>query len=177
MTKSNTGNTIDLKMVYGNRHREVPNPKASKRTAGAMNKHEWVMFVKFEDKNIKASTLIEKIRFGLHESFGKDHRDIKPSPDGKFEMKYTGWGIFDIPITIYWKHGTGMNPRESNYEHCLCFDGAGEWKTTTISLPKTNAQNLGIKIPAATQPQKKQAAPVAKTKTTAKEISSKEEAK
>ena len=52
------------------------------------------MFVKFEDSNFDANMLIEKVRFGLHPTFGMEYRDIHTSPNRSFEMKYIGWGTF-----------------------------------------------------------------------------------
>ena len=66
------------------------------------------MFVKFARRDFKASKLIKEVRFGLHETFRIPHKDIKPDNDGKFEMTYTGWGTFSIPITIYFRKGLGM---------------------------------------------------------------------
>ena len=52
--------------------------------------------------------LIEKVRFGLHESFGMDHIDVKSNAEGKFEFACNGFGTFEIPMTIYFKRETGM---------------------------------------------------------------------
>ena len=61
------------------------------------------MFVKFSNKKVSANRLIEKVRFGLHPTFGMDYMDVKANPSGKFEMAFTGWGTFDIPTTVYFK--------------------------------------------------------------------------
>ena len=47
--------------------------------------------------------MIEKVRFGLHETFGMEYMDVKANPSGKFEMAFTGWGTFEIPVTIHFK--------------------------------------------------------------------------
>ena len=75
-----------------------------------MNNHRWTAFVKFDDPQVNqfATKLIEKVRFGLHESFGMDHIDVKSNPDGKFEFACNGFGTFDIPMTIYFRRETGM---------------------------------------------------------------------
>ena len=78
----------------------------------AGNKHEWTMFVKFFNKKIKANTLIEKVRFGLHPSFGVDYMDQKAGPSGLFEMTFTGWGTFNIPVTIYFKRALNLPPEQ-----------------------------------------------------------------
>lgn len=70
------------------------------------------MFVKFANKDINANRLIEKVRFGLHETFGMDYMDVKANHDGKFEMSFTGWGTFDIPITIHFKRDLCLQPEQ-----------------------------------------------------------------
>ena len=130
----------DLKLVFGNRHREIANPKGS-------NKHEWSIFVKFQDKKINPGELIEKVRFGLHPTFGAPHMDVKaPDHKGNYEMTFVGWGTFTIPITIDFKRATGLNPRKLELEHYLSFDGVGKWKTIAITINKVQARKLGIQI-------------------------------
>jgi len=68
-----------------------------------VNKHQWTMFVTFVDKSIAASNLIEKVRYSLHPTFGADYLDKKADQTGRFEMTFTGWGTFTIPITIFFK--------------------------------------------------------------------------
>ena len=36
--------------------------------------------------------LIEKVKFGLHESFKVDHRIVKAAVGQKLEITYKGWG-------------------------------------------------------------------------------------
>lgn len=48
---------VDLDIVYGNRHRN--------RSGNDGNTHECTMFVMFTQLGLKASELIEKVRFGL----------------------------------------------------------------------------------------------------------------
>ena len=61
------------------------------------------MFVKCADKKDgDAVRYIKKVRYGLHETFGAEYMEIMGSNDNnKFEMSMTGWGTFEIPITMY----------------------------------------------------------------------------
>ena len=61
-------------------------------------------------------------------------------------MTFRGWGTFSIPVTIHFRRATGLNPRTMELEHMLCFDGNGKWKTIAITLPKSHAKKLGIKV-------------------------------
>ena len=58
------------------------------------------MFVKIHDPKgnvIDGSKLIEKVRYGLHPSFGVDYQDIKAGAAPNFEMSFAGWGTFEVP--------------------------------------------------------------------------------
>ena len=63
------------------------------------------------DKNLenKLHLIIDKVRFGLHPTFGVDYREIKSSIGQKFEICYNGWGVFEVPISIYWNKKIGLN--------------------------------------------------------------------
>ena len=126
--------------MFGNRHREIKNPKGG-------NKHEWTIFVKFQDKKINPAELIEKVRFGLHPTFGAEYMDIK-APDHKdsYEWSCVGWGTFGIPITIHFRRAVGLNPRTLELDHNLSFDGPGKWKTISMNIKKSQAKKLGILI-------------------------------
>lgn len=53
-----------------------------------------------------AGKYIEKVRYGLHPSFGMDYMDVKAQASNpNFEMTFTGFGEFSIPITVYLKRG------------------------------------------------------------------------
>ena len=106
------------------------------------------MFLKCADKKGPAATsLIEKVRFGLHPSFGVDHVDIKTTNENdEYAMTFKGWGSFEIPTTIYFRRTTGLNPRNMEFTHMLHLDGAGKWKTVSVFIPKANAKKLGFKV-------------------------------
>ena len=105
--QKNDGNSVELKIVYGNRHKLLAESKSKKFD----NKHEWTMFVKFQDANIPASSLIAKVRYGLDPSFGVDHMEIKSTTDNEYVMKFNGFAIFGIPITIFFRRETQLKER------------------------------------------------------------------
>ena len=100
-----------LRITFGNRHEMVQNNKKGK----VVNNHRWTAFVKFADPNVNkfGMRIIEKVRFGLHESFGVEQMDVKANADSKFEIAFNGYGTFVVPMTIFFKRETGLNhPRK-----------------------------------------------------------------
>ena len=94
-----------VELVYGNRYQTVA-PKSPKSNKGlaAFNTNKWTAFVKFANKKIAPTNMIEKVRFGLHPSFGVDYMDKKaPEENGCYEVTFTGFGTFEVPITITFK--------------------------------------------------------------------------
>ena len=104
------------------------------------------MFVKIGNKNVNANSLIEKVRFGLHPTFGMDYMDVKAGPTQKFEMGFIGWGTFEIPTTIHFKRELCLEPENRRLElsHMLSFEGNGKWRSVILSVKKTVAIKLGI---------------------------------
>jgi len=88
------------------------------------------VFVKANDKNVHLSKIIDKVRFGLHETFGAEYIDARADATGKFEKSFTGWGTFDVPTTIFFKRETGLPIAERKLElnHHLSFEGNGKWR-------------------------------------------------
>jgi len=68
------------------------------------------MFVKMANKNLDPNRIIEKVRFGLHPTFGAEYMDVRAGPSQKFEMSMTGWGTFDIPVTIHFRRDLCLQP-------------------------------------------------------------------
>ena len=72
------------------------------------------MFVSLGIQKLQGKMLIEKVRYGLNASFGKEFVEIQVPKAPKvnnnlfFEMSYNGWGVFNIPVTITFKKELGM---------------------------------------------------------------------
>ena len=107
--KKEETDSIELKLLYGNRHQLIANPKTvTKDKTKLKNENEWTMYVKFADKSIQANLLIEKVRYHLHEDFGAKYQDAKAVSDSTFEITHRGWGVFTIPIVVYFRRETGL---------------------------------------------------------------------
>ena len=65
-------------------------------TANTNHTHRWKIYLK--TVNSHTNTLIDKVEFKLHESFLNPKRILKSPP---FEVEETGWGEFEIQITVY----------------------------------------------------------------------------
>ena len=117
----------NLKLTYGNRH-EIIAPKGVGRTAN--NDHKWTMFIGFANKKIDATKLISKVRFGMDARYSISYVDIKvPKENGCFEISFTGWDTWTVPITITFKGEVGRESEQRTLElsHKLCFEGEGKW--------------------------------------------------
>jgi transcription initiation factor IIF auxiliary subunit len=120
---------IKLKLIYGNLHKLVANPRKSKNSPAEENKHKWTMFVKTLD--FDCSKIIRKVTYGLHPSFGAPQVEVKTSP---FELTKIGWGTFDIPIKIEFCSWLKLKPVELN--HYLSFNNHRESNVHIIKLTK-----------------------------------------
>ena len=84
--------------------------------------------------------MIEKVRIGLHESFGMNYIDVKAQCGKQFEFGCTGWGFFEMPFNITVKRQLGLKPLVIN--HTLCLDGNGKWKTVNIQMNKEKVEKV-----------------------------------
>ena len=110
----------------GNKHEEVKNPKAANSDKTLKNKHRWTMFCQYKDSKALTYKFIDKVVYELHPTFRDPIKTVKAKPGECFEYQATGWGWFDIPITIHWKAGLVEGDR-TDINHTLCFDGDGKW--------------------------------------------------
>ena len=84
---------------------------------------------------LRCSAFISKVKWELHESFRVPIR-TKEAVDGEnFECGSTGWGYFDIPITIYFTKETGLAPL--SVYHSLSFDNGGEWQDFEFDISES----------------------------------------
>jgi len=61
---------------------------------------------------------------------------VKATEKKKFELSTTGWGTFDLPITIHWSKASGLSDLPQTIDHHLSFNGEGKWKTITLKIGK-----------------------------------------
>ena len=144
------GDWAGIDLIFGNRHETVAPKK--KTGIAALNTHKWTAFIKFADKKIGAGKVIEKVRFGLHPSFGVDHFEVKKvSDNGCFECTFTGFAPFEVPITITFRRGLGFEPtkRVMTLNHVLSFEGKGAWKRISLPIKKADAKKAGIPVKSA----------------------------
>ena len=81
-------------------------------------------------------SLVEKVRFYLHPTFGCEFREEKSTyGSDQYKIKYLGWGVFNIPIKIYWREATGIK-EVTTVDHYLSFDGDGKWRDIKIRFQK-----------------------------------------
>ena len=88
-------------------------------------KFRWTAFVRAT--NIEE--YVEMVEFKLHHTFKQPIRQIKEAP---FETTNTGWGWFELPITINFKKETGIQPVTVN--HKLEFANGGEARSIKVLL-------------------------------------------
>jgi transcription initiation factor IIF auxiliary subunit len=69
------------------------------------NRWEWTVFVKGDAETISKISCVE---YELHETFPDRLRRVcerGSGPDHAFPLTASGWGTFDIPVTIYYADG------------------------------------------------------------------------
>ena len=71
------------------------------------------------------------IQFKLHSSFHNPLITISNSP---FKVSRIGWGIFEIPIKIFWKKFLNCPPTELT--HTLSFEGEGKYSEIIVKFDK-----------------------------------------
>mmetsp|Transcript_5862 Transcript_5862/g.20437 ORF Transcript_5862/g.20437 Transcript_5862/m.20437 type:complete len:121 (-) Transcript_5862:2958-3320(-) len=78
------------------------------KKAADYHSHKWTVYVRGAD-NEDLSIYIDKVVFSLHPSFHNHVREVTQVP---FELSETGWGEFEITITIHWRSDSGAKPTE-----------------------------------------------------------------
>eukprot|EP00347_Sterkiella_histriomuscorum_P016628 403352460 len=135
------GNQIRIKFIYGNDHKPVQNPK--KVGQDNYNANEWTTFVRLVpnqglNSNDSIKRYIQKVRFGLHPTFGVTEIDVKSAP---FQMTRIGWGVFNIPIEIFFRRDTGKK-ETIKLDHYLSFQGQGSSRIFTIAFDKEKLDQI-----------------------------------
>ena len=134
-------NLVEIYFTVGNLHQEVKNPKQAKSDPNLKNTHKWTVFCQYRDAKDMSSKFIDKVVFELHPTFKNPIKTIKASDGKRFEYTTTGWGFFDIPISIYWKDGL-VEGNRTDIQHTLCFEGDGKWQTITFKVDKNRLKKI-----------------------------------
>ena len=109
-----------LKFQFGNSHHQSTD-KNNKSV------HTWTVFFKLPNDEIQK--YVEKVEFVLHPSYFKPNEIVvKEAP---FSVTREGWGVFNVPIKIFWKKWLQQEP--TILQHYLSFFGFGETKTYSLS--------------------------------------------
>jgi len=74
----------------------------------AESTHKWTTYVRSAN-NEDLGVLIKRVVFQLHPSFERPTRTVEAAP---FELSESGWGEFEIGITIYFHPDVGEKPME-----------------------------------------------------------------
>ena len=61
-----------------------------------------------------------------------DKQKVAAARPDEISISYKGWGWFTMPITITFRPELGIEPIV--VDHDLHFDGAGSWKTISITI-------------------------------------------
>ena len=102
-----------LEFTIGNTHEIKKDPKPDS-SGEYLNRHLWTAFVRLAPKHknvVKFSKIVESVHFKLHSSFRKDSHTFKvKTGQESVKLTYSGWGTFDMPITITFKKELGIPP-------------------------------------------------------------------
>ena len=82
---------------------------------------------------------IEKIEFKLHPTFKNNLITIKNPP---YSLARIGWGVFLIPIKIYWKEYLKLEPTELSHFLCFSQDVKSDVKLIKIDKKIVEENNL-----------------------------------
>jgi len=93
----------------GNMHKQVDE-----------HNHEWKVYVRGD------VTLIDRVCFKLHPTFQPSTITVNCDP---FEVDRVGWGVFTVPITIYFKNG-----KEKQFDHNLDFASDNICQTYSFNI-------------------------------------------
>lgn len=135
---------MEIEFEIGNTHVE---PEKGKNT------HKWSCYIKATDPAIQKhfSKIVTKAKFELHETYRNPVRVVESKPGKVLALDSSGWGFFDIPVTITFAKATGkIDP--FSYTWPLSFSGTGKSKKFKLTFDSTKIKPL-------MEPPKKAAAP------------------
>jgi NAD-dependent SIR2 family protein deacetylase len=105
---------VPVTLEVGNTHEAVPMDKG--------NAHRWTMFVKLPEGRDDASDLaelVDHVTYDLHPTFSPAQVRVTQAP---FSVTRTGWGTFNVGVTVQWKKQVGRAPLQCT--HSLSFGTA-----------------------------------------------------
>merc|ERR1711871_739543 len=128
----------NLILQVGNEYRRVANPRKS-RNGKHVNRHGWQVFVKvFDDAGspLTENLLVRKVQYRLAPYFPNVTKYMGPYTSGW----HTGWGYFDVEITVHWRRFLDKKPVTCSFE--LAFTEGGTSSTVDVPLSDTQAQSV-----------------------------------
>ena len=145
-----------IRLVLGNRHELVPNPRRSRPKGKHLNHHKWTAFVSgFTSAETGVMTpldcdlLVDSVTFNIAPYYtawpNSDRRSIRVRRNpmvrsAPFEVERVGWGSFPMSFTIKFKSEFGLADLE--VEHDLCFEDGGHCHGIDIMLTAEQAKML-----------------------------------
>ena len=133
------GITLSRPFVYGNVASKLAKPIGD-------HTHRWTVLL--SSPTLQPLPFIQKVIFALHDTYPNPKREIKQHP---FEVTETGWGEFDIAVTVHFLPEMGEKP--VTFYHRLKLhdnpstDNAGNPSTsdqTTTDNDTTNTNPSGL---------------------------------
>ena len=125
-----------IRFKYGNTHRNAKNPSKC-RVTGYLKKHKWSAYIKSLDKKLPDKKCIEKVVFKLDKnSFGTEEAVVTRAP---FKFTSTGWGVFEIPMIVFWK--PWMKKEPTVIRHPLSFEDKGKFNFLCMQVDAKDASH------------------------------------
>eukprot|EP00898_Chlorokybus_atmophyticus_P006141 jgi/Chlat1/6528/Chrsp45S06000 len=79
------------------------------KKADEYHSHRWTCYVRSTDNTDDLAYIIKRVVFNLHPSFAKPTRVVEQPP---FQVTETGWGEFEIAITVFFQGDAAEKPVE-----------------------------------------------------------------
>ena len=96
--------------------------------------------MEFEDSS-QISEFVEKVVVSLHPTF---HNPVVTFTKPPFEITRIGWGVFEIPVKIFWKKWTGLGITE--HSHYLRFEENGDQSRCKVKIEREKMEQNFNKI-------------------------------
>ncbi|KJE91602.1 hypothetical protein CAOG_02720 [Capsaspora owczarzaki ATCC 30864] len=129
--------TLTRKILVGNEIEAIP----PKLVNNATHTYRWTVFVRSESPTtFDLSSVVSRVEFQLLEGHFKNPRRQISSPP--YQVVETGWGSFDIPITVYFKDASQAPVKFVHPLHFPTVDNTSnlQQKTHTLTFVNPSAQ-------------------------------------